>query len=37
MMLLALPFALVGIAFIGLSALWAKADIGKHPLPGGAR
>lgn len=36
-MMLAIPFAIVGLMFIGALALWAKADIARHPLPGETR
>jgi len=36
-MMLAIPFAILGIVFIGVSALWAKAENARHPLPGETR
>jgi hypothetical protein len=36
-MMLAIPLAIIGIAFVGASALWAKAQIVRHPLPGETR
>ena len=36
-MMLAIPLAIIGLVFVGASALWAKAEIARHPLPGETR